>query len=84
MEVFDQTVQDLINDQDKEKVIKGFHLVPAKFGFGRPYTTTEDRPSLILKKEINNFIKNKLGNNDLYVDIEKHYKNIHFLVKHKK
>jgi hypothetical protein len=84
MDVIVESTQEMRNHQDIEKVIKGFHLIPTKMGFGKSYTTKDNKPSIDLKNEINSWIYNTLGNHHLYVDIEKTYKTFNFRTKHKK
>lgn len=84
LETINESIQEMLNQQDIEKVIKGFHLIPTKMGFGKAYTTRDNKPSIQLKNEINHWIYNVLGNHHLFIDIEKTYKTFNFHTKHKK
>lgn len=61
-----------------EKVIKGFHLVPTKYGFGRAYTTEKDKPSIELKHAINRWIEKTFPNSNVKINLEKNTRTFNF------
>ena len=66
---------------DKEilyKVIKGFQLIPAKHGFGHPYTTKTGAATPELSKRINTWIKQNFPQSNIVTSYEGVYKVLNF------
>ncbi len=80
-------LQEIEGDTDNvvEKVAKGFSLKPytGSYFFGNKedvFTTTKDRPTPQLEKEINNWITKNFPNSKVRIKFEGTYKTLNFIL----
>ena len=71
------------NEEVREKVIKGFNLIPTKYGFGNAFTTVKDKPSIELKHAINKWINKNFPYSSVKIELEKHTKTFNFFITKK-
>ena len=60
------------------RVIKGFELIPAKYGYGHPYVTKTGAATPDLSKRINAWIKQNFPQSNIITSYEGVYKTINF------
>jgi hypothetical protein len=80
MKIMDVIVESY-NEDVIEKVIKGFNLIPTKYGFGKAYTTSNDKPTIELKHSINKWIEKHFKDASVKIDIEKNTRTFNFHTK---
>ena len=76
-----KVISEAFDDTDlyiKDKIIKGFHLIPFTGGFSNSYTTTNNKVSDILIKQINAWIKKAFPASPIFVKKEAMYNKIQF------
>lgn len=66
------------NKEILRRVIKGFELIPAKFGFGHPYVTKTGAATSNLASRINTWIQKEFPSSKVRAKFEPTYKSINF------
>jgi hypothetical protein len=64
-----------------EKVIRGFKLTSSPKGFGNPFTTVNEKPTINLIHKMNDWIKEKFPYSSVRVNFELRNRTIHFYKK---
>ncbi len=72
-------LNEVIDNEVEDKVIKGFKLYPYKPGFGRAFKTLQGKASPSLSKRINEWIKKNFPESHVKVIYEKVYSTINIL-----
>jgi hypothetical protein len=72
-------------DDVKGKIVNGFSLKPytGSYFFGpkeNVFTTTNDKPTLQLEKEINNWIIKNFSNSKIRIKFDGNYKTLNFIL----
>jgi len=78
-----EVIVESYNEEVRDKVIKGFHLTPTKYGFGNAFTTMKDKPSTELMHVINKWIKKNFPDSSVKIELEKHTKTFNFFITKK-
>lgn len=74
------------NETDKEiirMVVKGFNLVPARQGFGVPFTTKNGKATFALSERINKWLDETFPGSTIRTAFERNYNTINFVRRKK-